>query len=338
VLQSRTRRHREHLDREETSVTVSQVPPEVLRVLARKTSSKILLLVCDGLGGLPHPDTGLTEMETARTPNLDALARRSMQGYAELVGTGITPGSGPGHLSIFGYDPYSNLVGRGVLSALGVGFPLEPQDVAARVNFCTLDSEGRIVDRRAGRIPTELSRPLVDRLKGIRLPQAEVFVEPEMDYRAVVIFRADGLSERVADTDPQVVGVPPLDPIPLQPAADRTARLAAEFVRQSRTLLGDQPAANGVLLRGFSRQPALPLIDDLYKLDAAAIAIYPMYRGLARLVGMKILPTGTTMRDEIGTAREHWGEFDFFFMHFKYTDSAGEDGNFRPQGPGHRRN
>jgi 2,3-bisphosphoglycerate-independent phosphoglycerate mutase len=317
------------VSREKASLPVTPIPTDILHSLARKTPSKILLVVCDGLGGLPHPETGLTEMETAATPHLDALARRSMQGYAELVGPGITPGSGPGHLSIFGYDPYRNLVGRGVLSALGVGFELEPQDVAARINFCSLDSDGRIVDRRAGRIATDLSRPLVERLRAIQLPSAQVFVEPEMDYRAVLVIRGDGLSDLISDTDPQVVGVPPLEPRPLQTTAQRTAELAAEFVRQARSILQDQHAANGVLLRGFSKQPELPLVGALYQLEAAAIATYPMYRGLARLVGMKILQTGTSMRDEIATAREHWDTFDFFFIHFKYTDSAGEDGNFK---------
>jgi 2,3-bisphosphoglycerate-independent phosphoglycerate mutase len=185
---------------------------DLLQELARPTPSKILLTVCDGLAGLPHPETGRTEMETARTPNLDALAQRSSLGYAELVAPGITPGSGPGHLAIFGYDPMRYQVGRGVLSALGVGFPIEPGDVAARLNFCTLDSEGRIVDRRAGRIRTELSAPLAERLQGIQFPDAQVFVQPEMDYRAVFVLRGENLSDRVMDTDPQVTGVPPLEP------------------------------------------------------------------------------------------------------------------------------
>ncbi len=307
---------------------VSPVPQDILRQLAHKTDSKIVLLVCDGLAGLPHPETGLTEMETARTPNLDALARRSMQGYAELVGPGITPGSGPGHLSIFGYDPLRYPVGRGVLSALGVGFPLEPTDVAARMNFCTLDAQGRIVDRRAGRIPTARSLPLVEKLRQIKLPYVEVFVEPEMDYRAVLVLRGEGLSGAVSDTDPQVMGQEPLPPRALEPAAERTAELASEFVRQAREILRNDYPANGVLLRGFAELPELPHVGDLYQLTAAAIAVYPMYRGLARLVGMQILPTGTTMRDEIVTLREHWNQFDFFFIHFKYTDSAGEDGDF----------
>jgi 2,3-bisphosphoglycerate-independent phosphoglycerate mutase len=303
-----------------TSATISQ--------LARSTPSKILLVVCDGLAGLPHPETGLTEMETARTPNLDTLAGRSSLGYAELVSPGITPGSGPGHLSIFGYDPLQYQVGRGVLSALGVGFPIQPGDVAARLNFCTLDAQGGIVDRRAGRIPTERSAPLVKRLRAIQFPDAEVFVEPEMDYRAVFVLRGENLSDQVTDTDPQVTGVPPLEPQPRTDAAERTARLAGEFARKARAILADEPVANGILMRGFARRPEIPTVRDLYQLNAAAIASYPMYRGLARLVGMEIVPTGTTMQDEIRTLRDCWERFDFFFLHLKYTDSAGEDGDF----------
>jgi len=306
----------------------SPVPQEVLHQLARKTPSKILLLVCDGLAGLPDPQTGLTEMETARTPNLDAIALRSMLGYAELVGPGITPGSGPGHLSIFGYDPLQYQVGRGVLSALGVGFPIEQHDVAARINFCTLDAAGNIVDRRAGRIPTEKCVELVERLRSTTLSGAELFLEPEMDYRAVVVFRGDGLSPHVTDTDPQVTGVPPLDPQPKDAASERTAQVAAEFVASAREVLRGEEKANGVLLRGFDSRPDLPQMGEVYGLSPAAIAVYPMYRGLASLVGMQIIPTGKTMRDELATLREIWDAHDFFFVHFKYTDSAGEDGDF----------
>lgn len=305
------------------------VPAEIFQQLARQTDSRIVLIICDGLGGLPHPETGLTELETARTPNLDALAKRANLGYAELVGLGITPGSGPGHLSMFGYDPITYQVGRGALSAVGIGFPIQPEDVAARMNFCTLDEEGRIVDRRAGRIPTELCVRLTRKLKEqIRLPGVELFVEPEMDYRGVLVLRGPGLSDRLSDSDPQVVGVPPLEIKPLEPEAERTAELANRFAALAREVLADERPANGVLLRGFARTPRLPSLSELYRLRPAAIAVYPMYRGLARLAGMELLPTGTTLQDEIATLREHWNRFDFFFVHFKYTDSAGEDGDF----------
>jgi 2,3-bisphosphoglycerate-independent phosphoglycerate mutase len=308
---------------------VATVPAELFPDLAQKTDSKIVLVVCDGLGGLPHPETGKTELETARTPNLDALARRSNLGYAELVGLGITPGSGPGHLAMFGYDPIRYQVGRGALSAVGVEFPIEPDDVAARMNFCTLDEQGVLVDRRAGRISTDLCIRLTQKLQEqVRLQGVELFVRPEMDYRGVVIFRGRGLSDKVSDSDPQAVGVPPLEIKALNPEAVSTAELANAFATRAREVLADEAPANGVLLRGFAKPPKLPSVADLYKLNAAAIAVYPMYRGLAHLAGMELLRTGKTMQDELDTLRESWDRYEFFFVHFKYTDSAGEDGDF----------
>jgi 2,3-bisphosphoglycerate-independent phosphoglycerate mutase len=308
---------------------VATVPAELFQDLAQKTDSKIVLVVCDGLGGLPHPETGKTELETARTPNLDALARRSNLGYAELVGLGITPGSGPGHLAMFGYDPIRYQVGRGALSAVGVEFPIEPDDVAARMNFCTLDEQGVLVDRRAGRISTDLCIRLTQKLQEqVRLQVVELFVRPEMDYRGVVIFRGRGLSDKVSDSDPQAVGVPPLEIKALNPEAVATAELANAFATRAGEVLADEAPANGVLLRGFAKPPKLPSVADLYKLNAAAIAVYPMYRGLAHLAGMHLLPTGKTMQDELDTLRENWDRYEFFFVHFKYTDSAGEDGDF----------
>src|SRR5215510_14854668 len=140
------------------------VPADLLQELILETPSKIVLFVIDGLGGLPDPATGLTELESARTPNLDALAARSICGLSEPVGAGIAPGSGPGHLALFGYDPVESLVGRGILSALGVDFPMEASDVAARVNFASVDAAGNVTDRRAGRISTETNRRLVEKL------------------------------------------------------------------------------------------------------------------------------------------------------------------------------
>lgn len=305
------------------------VPAELLARLAQKTDSKIVLLICDGLGGLPHPETGLTELETARTPNLDALTHKSNLGYAELVGLGITPGSGPGHLSMFGYDPIQYQVGRGALSAVGIEFPIRPDDVAARLNFCTVDRDGKLVDRRAGRIPTELGARLAEKLQQeVKLDGVEVFFRPEMDYRGVVILRGPDLDDRLTDSDPQVVGVPPLAVKALAPEAERTAKLANALLDQAREVLADEQPANMILMRGFARPPHLPSLKDQYQLDGAAIAIYPMYRGLAALAGMTLLPTGKTMAAELDTLAENWERFDFFFVHFKYTDSAGEDGDF----------
>ncbi|HEV8672718.1 MAG TPA: phosphoglycerate mutase, partial [Methylomirabilota bacterium] len=301
---------------------------DLIRNVAIPATTKIVLLSADGLGGFPHPDSGRSELETARLPRLDALARRAACGLIRHVGPGITPGSGPGHLGLFGYDPLHYQVGRGVLEALGIDFELRPGDVAARGNFCTVDGEGRITDRRAGRIPTSRCVELVDRLRRIRLPGAELHVEPVKEHRFVLVLRGSGLSGRLSETDPQATGRPPLPVHALAPEAERTARLVNEFVEQARSLLADAAPANMVLLRGFDQLPALPRFPEVFALRAAAIAAYPMYRGLAKLVGMDVLKTGGTFAEELQTLREHWDAYDFFVLHYKDTDKAGEDGDF----------
>ncbi len=308
------------------------MPPLSTHDLARslhvRNDSKIVLLVADGLGGLPLEPGGLTELETARTPNLDGLAQRGVLGLSIPVKPGITPGSGPGHLALFGYDPLEHIIGRGALEATGIGFELGPQDVAVRANFCTLDEGGRIIDRRAGRISSEEAAPLACRLRQVRLEGVEVFVEHVKEHRFVLVLRGAGLGGNVADTDPQAVGVPPLAPQPRDEASRPTALAAAEFVSQARGLLADQTKANGVTLRGFSRRPDLPSYEELYGLRAAAIAVYPMYRGLARLAGMTVLGQPQTLAEQLDLLAAHWQEYDFFFLHYKYTDSTGEDGDF----------
>jgi 2,3-bisphosphoglycerate-independent phosphoglycerate mutase len=301
---------------------------DLIRSLAIPGTSKIVLLSLDGLGGLPRPETGRSELETARLPHLDALATEAACGLLRHVAPGITPGSGPGHLGLFGYDPLAYQVGRGVLEALGIEFDLRAGDVAARGNFCTVDAAGRITDRRAGRIPTDLCVRLTDRLREIRLPGVEVLVEPVQEHRFVLVLRGGALSGRLTETDPQALGKPPLPARPLEPAAETTARLVNTFVDEARRRLADAAPANMVLLRGFDRLPDLPRFPEVYGLRAAAIAAYPMYRGLAKLVGMDVLKTGKTYADEIATLREHWQAYDFFFVHYKDTDKAGEDGKF----------
>jgi len=301
---------------------------ELIRELAEKNAAKIVMLVADGLGGLPLEPHGRTELETARTPHLDALAARGTSGLSVPVLPGITPGSGPGHLGLFGYDPLAFKIGRGALEATGIGFELGPHDVAARGNFCTLDSAGLITDRRAGRIPSEESFRVVERLQGVRIPGVETFVKPVKEHRFVVVFRGPGLDGGVADTDPQATGVPPLDPQPHTPAAARTAEVATEFVRQARAILADEKKASGLVLRGFAGKPQLPSYLDLYGLRAAAIAVYPMYKGLARLVGMTLVGDAHTLDEQIAALETCWNDYDFFFLHFKYTDSTGEDGAF----------
>jgi 2,3-bisphosphoglycerate-independent phosphoglycerate mutase len=301
---------------------------ELTRDLQVKNDSKIVMLVADGLGGLPMTPGGKTELETAKTPNLDKLALNGVSGGSIPVKPGISPGSGPGHLGLFGYDPLQYRIGRGALEATGIGFALQANDVAIRGNFCTLDASGKISDRRAGRISSEESAPLAVRLRDVKIPGVEVFVEPVKEHRFVVVFRAAGLGGDVADTDPQITGVPPLKPKAHNAASERTAEVAAEFVTQAQKLLAGEKKANGLTLRGFSGKPNLPSYDEVYGLKAAAIAVYPMYKGLARLVGMDIVGKAHTLDEQIDVLTENWSKYDFFFIHFKYTDSTGEDGNF----------
>lgn len=301
---------------------------ELVQSLKTKNNSKIVMLVADGLGGLPVQPGGPTELEAARTPNLDALAKRGVLGSMIPIKLGITPGSGPGHLGLFGYDPLKYVIGRGVLEATGVGFDVGPKDVAIRCNFCTLDAQGNISDRRAGRIASEESAPLAIKLRQVKIPGVEVFVEPVKEHRFVVVLRGEGLGGNVADTDPQKTGVPPLAPVAHDAASQRTAQVAQEFVKQAQKILAGQPKANGLTMRGFSTKPNLPTYEEAYGVKAAAIAVYPMYKGLASLVGMTIVGKPGSLAEEIGVLEQAWNDYDFFFLHFKYTDSRGEDGNF----------
>ena len=300
----------------------------ILKELSTKSAKKIVLLVMDGVGGLPREPGGKTELETARTPNLDALAATAECGMHLPIGHGITPGSAPGHLALFGYNPLEFPIGRGVVAATGVAFPMKPGDVAARLNFASLDSSGAITDRRAGRIPTEKCAELCELLKKVSLKGVEVFVRPVKDYRAVVIFRGKGLSDLVADTDPQIERVKPLDPAATDPKGERTAQVAADFVAQARRILESQRPANGVLLRGFAELPHIPSLPELYKITPVALAVYPDYKGIARLVGMDAPEDLADLDAQAKALKTVWAAHDFFFIHHKYTDSKGEDGDF----------
>jgi 2,3-bisphosphoglycerate-independent phosphoglycerate mutase len=298
-----------------------------LTPLIQSAGTKILLVVMDGLGGYADADHG-SELEEASAPNLDRLAAEGVTGLVEPVGPGITPGSGPGHLGLFGYDPERFELGRGALSAAGLEFELQPGDVAARANLCTLAPDGTITDRRAGRIPDAEAAAVVAHLQdGVRLDGAEVLFRHEREHRVLVVLRGDGLDPRLTDTDPQQVGVAPLEAEVLDPAAKRTAELVTDLLAQVRTLLADEPKANGLLLRGFDTHRDLPGFLERYGLRAAAVAIYPMYRGIARLLGMDLLGRPRNLSEQVGALRDAWGEYDYFFLHHKYTDSAGEDGD-----------
>ena len=284
----------------------------------------------DGLGGLPLEPGGLTELETARTPNMDALLASGDAGLHVPVATGVIPGSGPGHLSLFGFDPLRYRIGRGVLEALGIEFPLEPGDVAIRGNLCTVDGAGRVVDRRAGRIPSDEAAPVVALLDGIEVSGARTFVLPVKEHRFLLVVRTDAPTEAdIADTDPEAEGVLPLDVVAGSPASEPAARAAREWLARVPETLAGQPRANMVLLRGFARLPDWPRFPDVFRMRSVAVAAYPMYRGVARLVGMDAVAVADDPAALLPALQERIGDYDFFFLHVKGTDRAGEDGDFQ---------
>jgi 2,3-bisphosphoglycerate-independent phosphoglycerate mutase len=296
--------------------------------LCIKTSSKIVMLVLDGLGGLPHPHTGKTELESAKTPNMDKLAENSICGLCHPISPGITAGSGPGHLALFGYNSLDFQIGRGILEAMGIDFPVTNNDVAARGNFCTVDNNGIITDRRAGRITTEKCIQLCKLLSSIKIKDVELFVLPVREHRFMLVMRNTNLSPDISDTDPQQTGKAALKCNARNSGAQFTADVINDFMGQAAYILKDRHPANMVLLRGFSGLPDIPTYDELFKLNALAIATYPMYRGLAKLVGMNICKPPADLDESISRLADNYAEYDYFFIHVKYTDSAGEDGDF----------
>jgi 2,3-bisphosphoglycerate-independent phosphoglycerate mutase len=301
---------------------------QLMRDLREDNGSKIVLVVADGLGGLPMELGGKTELETARTPNLDAMVRDGLCGLSIPVLPGIAPGSGPGHLGLFGFDPLEYKIGRGILEALGINFQVGPRDVAVRGNFCTVNDKGLITDRRAGRPATERCVEMCKKMQAIKVPGVEVFVEPVREHRFVVVFRGDNLGDHVNDTDPQALNVAPLHAVGEDANSQNTAKAVNQFIVEAGKILKNDAPTNMVTLRGFARYPKIATMQDIYGLKSACVAVYPMYKGLARLVGMDILDAGGTLSEQVDTLKKHWGSYDFFFLHFKYTDSTGEDGNF----------
>ncbi|HOM66684.1 MAG: cofactor-independent phosphoglycerate mutase [Chloroflexi bacterium ADurb.Bin120] len=297
--------------------------------LIRKNSTKIVLVILDGLGGLPRFPGGKTELEQAHTPNLDELAERSSLGLTVPLAPGVTVGSGPGHLAIFGYDPLENAIGRGALEALGVDFALRPDDIAARGNFCTLDKDGTILDRRAGRLASEKSARLVERLREIEIPGVEFFVELVKEHRFAFVMRKAGLGAKLSSSDPLITGVPPLAVRALDDDSKQAAELVNAFIARARQVLEDEQPANGIMLRGFALTPVIPSFKERFGVNAAAIAVNGMYRGVARLAGMQVLDVnGISLADEFTTLEAAWDAFDFFYLHFKKTDTCGEAGDF----------
>jgi 2,3-bisphosphoglycerate-independent phosphoglycerate mutase len=302
---------------------------EIIQKLVIPNTTKIVLLVLDGLGGLPREAGGPTELEAASTPNFDKLAGQSSLGLTRPALPGMTVGSGPGHLAIFGYDPIEFEIGRGALEALGVDFDLHPDDVAARGNFCTLDEHGLVADRRAGRLPDPESRGLIELLRTIQIDGVEFFVEPVKEHRFAWIMRADGISPDLSDTDPLKTGTPPLPVQVLSPKAVKAARLVNDFILKANAILANKSPANAIMLRGFACLPTVPRYQELFGLHSAAIALNGMYKGVSRLVGMDVLQVqGQTIADELNTLKDHWNQYDFFYIHIKKTDTCGEAGDF----------
>jgi 2,3-bisphosphoglycerate-independent phosphoglycerate mutase len=299
-----------------------------IKEIAITSPEKIVMLVLDGLGGLPDPKTGRTELETARIPHLDTIAAQGICGLADPIAPGITPGSGPGHLALFGYDPIANQIGRGALEAVGIDVELSPDDVAARGNFCTINEKGIITDRRAGRISTEKCAELCKLLDGMKIDGVDIKIYPVREHRFVVVFHGKNLHTELTESDPSQTGVAPLNVKAEQASAQKTADIVNQFIAKAKTILANHHPANMILLRGYGKKPQLTSIQEIYKLNPLAIAVYPMYRGLARLVGMQVAQTGTTLEDEIKTLKDNYAKYDFFFLHVKGTDTAGEDGDF----------
>lgn len=304
---------------------------KLIKPLIQKNDTKILLIVLDGISGLPV--NGKTELEAANTPNLNALAAESACGLHIPVAHGITPGSGPGHLGLFGYDPIEYQIGRGILEALGLGLEVRRTDVAVRCNYATV-KDGVIIDRRAGRIPTEKNRDLTKRLqkKINKIGRVEVIFSPGMEHRFALLFRfpmpLKPDSAMITDTDPQKEGMKPLLPKPLSKNAGSVSKVIEKLINLAKDILKKEEKANYILMRGFSIMPNMPAFQEAFGLRGLAIATYPMYRGIARLVGMDTPAIEGTVEDEIKFLKKKYNEYDFFFLHVKKIDSYGEDGNF----------
>lgn len=300
----------------------------IIKNLSIKTKTKIVLLVLDGLGDIPYNEK--TALEKAVTPNLDNLAKKSVLGSTDAIFSGITPGSGPSHLALFGYDPLKYEIGRGLLEALGINLELTSFDLACRANFATKDKNNIITDRRAGRISTEKNEQLCALLqkKINKIEDVEVIIKPGKEHRFVIVFRGQGLEQNLSDADPQKEGNIQIFAEALTKESEKAASIINQFVSLVDEVLKDEYPANTALVRGYAKFPSIPSMTELFKLNPAAIATYPMYKGLSRLVGMQILDTGETIESEIKTLSENFSNFDFFYLHIKKTDSYGEDGNF----------
>jgi 2,3-bisphosphoglycerate-independent phosphoglycerate mutase len=307
------------------------IPEKILDSLLLNEGGTILLLVMDGLGDTATAATSWrTPLEAARTPNLDELVKEAACGRGIPVSPGITPGSGPGHLALFGYEPVENEIGRGVLEAAGLDMEITPRDVCTRANFGTYDANGIIIDRRAGRIPTDKCKELVAKLAR-EIPSIEdvqLVLKAGKGHRFVTILRGDGLDGDLTDADPHHEGSPILTVKANKPEGEKTARIANEFIKRANELLHNEHPSNGIMMRGFSKTPDIRPFPRKWKITSAAIATYPMYRGITKLLGLNVLATGETAADECRTYLNDAADYGYVFLHVKPTDAAGEDGNF----------
>jgi 2,3-bisphosphoglycerate-independent phosphoglycerate mutase len=301
---------------------------ELVENVSSPSPTKVIVLAIDGLGGLPDLRTGKTELENAQTPYMDGLAFEGSSGLMDPIRPGITPGSLPGHLAIFGFDPLTYTIGRGAMEAIGINFDLQAEDIVARGNFATVNNENIILDRRAGRISTQITTEMCQLLDGMEIKDVKIMVLPVKDYRFIVVFRGEGLASGVTDSDPQQNGMAPRKIMPLNKPAEKTAEVANKFIANSRKILDNHRSANMVLLRGFSKRPQFPSVAEIYKIKAAAISAFPMYRGLASLVGIDVLDTGAKLEEELATLDQYYPDYNFIFLHIKQVDTAGEDGDF----------
>jgi len=298
--------------------------------LSIKNDTKIIFLVMDGLGGLRSAGKKGTELQVAHSPNLDKLAQDSICGLMDPILPGVTPGSGPAHFALFGYNPVEANIGRGVLEAAGINLPLTDRDVAIRINFATRDADGNITDRRAGRLATDINKRICEKIrKNVSIaPEAEFVIETVKEHRAVLVIRGDDLGGDINDTDPQKLGVPPLEPEAGDEASGKTVKIVKRFLEQAHDLIADEPAGNTMLLRGFAKHKPYKSMMERFKLKTLAVANYPMYRGVAFLLDMDLNPVTADTKTEFEAVKENYDKYDFFFVHVKGTDARGEDGDF----------
>ena len=303
----------------------------MMNELLLSNDNKVIFLILDGLGDIPNPAFGLkTPLEAAKKPNMDGLAmKRGVLGRIIPVDIGITPGSGPGHLSLFGYDPQVHEIGRGVLEVLGLNMDLRDGDLAARANFCTI-KEGLVTDRRAGRIPTSeterLCRTISSNIE--KIEGCEVIIKPGKSHRFAVIFRGPDLADKLTDADPHKDNKPFVHTSAKAPEAEFAARVVNSFMEKVMDLLKAEPVANGALLRGFSCKPDIQPFTEKYAMKALAIATYPMYRGIAKVLGMDVKDEPADYDEAVSLLKKNYNDYQVFFFHVKETDLAGEDGNF----------